>query len=704
MPVANALAKESSPYLRQHAKNPVDWLPWGAQALTRAKAQDRPLLVSIGYSACHWCHVMERESFEDERVAALMNESFVCVKVDREERPDLDAIYMEALQALSGSGGWPLNVFLTPEQMPFFGGTYFPPQPRPGMPSWSQVLEAIAQAWSEQSGEIRERVEQLRGRLAGGALLAPSQAPLDPSSLSEAVERLAASYDSEHGGFGGAPKFPQPSVIELLLADAAVNETPEAAEMALGSLRAIATGGIHDLIGGGFHRYSVDAQWAVPHFEKMLYDNAQLVSAYLHAYKLDGDARLLDVALQAIEFLRREMQDPEGGFYAALDADSGGVEGAYYVWSVDEMRKVLGADAQATIAWTGASAQGNFVDPHHPVAGLNVLSDRRCAPRPDPATIQRVKAALLQARAKRLRPGLDDKLLASWNALTISALAQTGAHLVSTAALGAHDQPAKELPPSADRQLGEELIDQARRCANFIFERLVAHDGTLLRTYSASGAGGSPIPAFLEDHAFLVEALLELYQATFEERWFLRARALADTMIDRFADPEAGGFFSTASDAPALIARRKDLDDTPIPAGASSAAVGLLRLAALTGESPYEQAALGAIRLLQDIAPQHPLAFGHMLQAMLLHATPIAEVAIVGAPGAERDALVAVVRERHRPTAVLALGPGNGTPSAVPLLGGRSSIEGRPAAYVCERFSCLRPVCEPWQLRELLDG
>jgi uncharacterized protein YyaL (SSP411 family) len=699
--VANALAKESSPYLRQHAENPVDWLPWGEQALSRARAQERPLLVSIGYSACHWCHVMERESFEDERVAALMNENFVCVKVDREERPDIDAIYMEALQALSGSGGWPLNVFLTPEQMPFFGGTYFPPKPRPGMPSWSQVLEAIAQAWSEQSGEIRERVEQLRGRLAGGALLAPSKAPLDPSSLSEAVARLAESYDSKHGGFGGAPKFPQPSVIEFLLADAAANGTPKAAEMALGSLRAIAAGGIHDLVGGGFHRYSVDAQWAVPHFEKMLYDNAQLVSAYLHAFKLDGDPALLEVALRAIEFLQRELQDPEGGFYAALDADSGGVEGAYYVWSLHDIREVLGADAEAAIAWTGATEQGNFVDPHHPVGGLNVLSDRPLAPRPDPATIRRVKAALLEARSKRLPPGLDDKRLASWNALAISALAQTGAHLIS---MGAHEEPTVGLPPSADRQLGEELIEQARHSALFVFERLVDQDGTLLRTYSASTAGTAPVHAFLEDHAFLLEALLELYQASFEEHWFLRARALADTMIDRFADPEAGGFFSTASDAPALVARRKDLDDTPIPAGASSAAVGLLRLAALTGEISYEQAALGAIRLLQEIAPQHPLAFGHMLQAMLLYAAPIAEVAIVGAPGAERDALVRVVRERHRPTTVLALGPGDGRPSTVPLLAGRSMIEGRPAAYVCERFSCLRPVCEPSQLRELLDG
>jgi uncharacterized protein YyaL (SSP411 family) len=683
--VANALAKESSPYLRQHAGNPVDWLPWGPQALERARAQDRPLLVSIGYSACHWCHVMERESFEDEQVAALMNASFVCVKVDREERPDIDAIYMEALQAMTGSGGWPLNVFLTPEQMPFFGGTYYPPQPRSGMPSWRQVLEAIAQAWSEQSGEIRERVEQMRSRLAGAALLRASQAPLDPSSLAEALERLADSFDQRHGGFGGAPKFPQPTVIEFLLGEAATGGEPQAAEMALASLRAIACGGIHDLLGGGFHRYCVDATWTVPHFEKMLYDNALLAGAYLHAFKLDGDPRLLDTGLRAIEFLRREMQDPEGGFYAALDADSGGVEGAFYVWTLAEMRDVLSAEAQAAIDWTLASEQGNFTDPHHPVAGLNVLTDRPSTPRPDAATMERIREALLAARAKRVHPGLDDKRLASWNGLAISALAQTGALLVCT----------------DEHRLGQELIADASRCADFVMQQMVDGDGRLLRT--AGERGVASIPAFLEDHAFMLEALLELYQASFEERWFTQARALADTMIERFADPVAGGFFSTASDAEPLVARRKDIDDTPIPAGASSAAMGLLRLAALSGESSYEQAALSAIALLQDLAPQHPLAFGHMLQAIRLHVTPIAEIAIVGAAGAERDALLRVVREQHRPAAVLAVGPGDGTATAVPLLQGRGELDGRPAAYVCERMRCLRPVNEPEELRALLE-
>lgn len=692
--MANALADESSPYLRQHAGNPVDWLPWGPHALERARSEDRPLLVSIGYSACHWCHVMERESFEDPEVAALMNEHFVCVKVDREERPDLDAIYMEAVQAMTGSGGWPLHVFLTPEQMPFYGGTYYPPQPRPGMPSWRQVLEAIADSWSERSGEIRLRVEQLRERLGGGALLSASQAPLDPSALAEAVQRLRGGFDARHGGFGGAPKFPQPTVLEFLLTEAATGQAADAAEMALASLHAMAGGGIHDVVGGGFHRYCVDATWTVPHFEKMLYDNALLATAYLHAFKLAGDRRLLDVCLATIAFLRAEMQGPEGAFYAALDADSEGIEGAFYLWSVAEMREVLGADAQSAIDWMGATEEGNFSDPHHPVAGRNVLTDRPAHPRPDSLTAQRILSALHNARSRRPRPGLDDKRLTSWNALTISAFAQAGAHLSSMG---------QEAAPSPS-DLGSTLIEQAGRCAEFVLEHMVDGQGRLLRTYSERGAGGGRVLAFLEDHALMLEALLELYQASFEERWFLGARSLADTMLARFADSQGGGFFSTAVDSEPLVTRRKDIDDTPIPAGASSAAVGLLRLAALSGEYSYEQAAIGAIALLQDIAPQHPLAFGHMLQAIRLHAGPIAEVAIVGPAGAERDALVRVVRERHRPLVVLAVGDGDGSPTSVPLLAGRGSIDGAPAAYVCERFACLRPVTEPEQLRQLLDG
>jgi uncharacterized protein len=588
----NALAAETSPYLRQHAENPVDWLPWGPTALARAREEDKPLLVSIGYSACHWCHVMERESFEDQRTAELMNESFVCVKVDREERPDLDALYMEAVQGMTGHGGWPLNVFLTPEQLPFYGGTYFPPDPRQGMPAWTQVLQAIAESWSERREEIRAGGERLRERLSGGALLSPSSEPIDASALDAAVAKLKESFDASEGGFGRAPKFPQASVIELLLLRG------ERA-MALSTLRAMASGGIHDQVGGGFARYSVDATWTVPHFEKMLYDNALLARAYLHAWLRSGEDRLLEVCLDTIDWALREMRGPEGGFYSALDADSEGVEGRFYVWRVAELREILGEDAEEAIAWFGATEQGNFEDPHHPQPGLNVLQDR--GPRPDEAARERIRTHLREARDRRVRPGLDDKRLTSWNALMIAALADAGAAL---------EEP--------------RYIDAAVGCAEFVLRDLRDERGRLLRTYTD---GHAKIDAFLEDHAFLLEALIALFEATCDERFFEQATALADQTIARFSDPERGGFFSTASDGEALIARRKDLEDTPIPSGASSAALGLLRLSELTGNREYERHAVSVLALLREIAPRHPAAFAHALQALHWHVSPMRPIA-----------------------------------------------------------------------------
>jgi uncharacterized protein len=603
--MTNALASETSPYLRQHAENPVDWLPWGEQALARAVAENKPLLVSIGYSSCHWCHVMERESFEDERTAALMNEEFVCVKVDREERPDIDALYMEAVQNMTGRGGWPLNVFLTPEQLPFYGGTYFPPEPRHGMPAWTQVLQAIAESWAEQSEQIRAGGEQLRERLSGGAQLTPREDPITVETLDAAVARLRESFDTQEGGFGGAPKFPQASVLELLLLRGE-------REMTLATLRAMAGGGIHDQLGGGFSRYSVDRFWAVPHFEKMLYDNALLARTYLHAWQAFGERRLLDVCLDTLGWALREMRGPEGGFYSALDADS---EGRFYVWTLAELRALLGDDADAAIDWFGATEQGNFEDLHHPQPGLNVLQDRehdRFATELDDATRERIRATLLTARDERVRPGLDDKRLTSWNALMICALAEAGAAL--------RESPVDGVDPG----LGEELLDAARTCAEFVLRDLRDERGRLLRTYND---GCAKIDAYLEDHAFLLEAMLVLFETTCEERWFDQAIALADELIARFADPELGGFFSTAADQEALIARRKDLEDTPIPAGASSAAVGLLRLAQLTGDEPYERHAVSVLRLLQEIAPRHPAAFGHLLQAMHWYLSPARPIA-----------------------------------------------------------------------------
>ena len=659
--MANALANETSPYLLQHRDNPVDWLPWGEEAHRRAREEDRPILVSIGYSACHWCHVMERESFEDDSIAALMNERFVCVKVDREERPDVDAIYMEAVQGMTGQGGWPLNVFLTPEQVPFYGGTYFPPAPRPGlgMPTWPQVLTAVADAWEERKEEIRARGAEAARQLSGGAALRPSEQPFDPATLDAAVQGLRDQFDSVNGGFGDAPKFPPHAALLFLLAH---GETT----MSVQALRSMASGGINDQVGGGFARYTVDAQWTVPHFEKMLYDNGLLGRAYLRGWQRTGDPVLRRTCEETLNWALREMRGPEGGFFSALDADSEGVEGKFYVWSLDELCDALGADAPVAITWLGATQEGNF-------EGANILESR--GPEPEPAVRERIRARLLEVRAQRVRPGLDDKRLTAWNALMIAALAEAG---------GALER--------------DDLLEAARGAADFVLRELRDPSGRLLRTWKD---GEAKYLAYLEDHAYLLEALLALYEATFEERWFTEAHSLADTIIARFADPDNGGFFSTADDHERLVARRKDLEDAPIPSGASSAALGLLRLGALTGGQRYVEHADGVLRLLHELAPRHPQAFGYLLTALDLRLATVHEVALVG-PAAQRAALESVVRGAYRPHVVVAGGEGDG--GAVPLLEGRGPVDGRPAAYVCQSFSCRAPVTEPGELAAALDG
>ncbi len=650
----NRLAEETSPYLLQHQDNPVDWYPWGDEALARARAEDKPILVSIGYSACHWCHVMEHESFEDPGIARLMNEHFVCVKVDREERPDLDAIYMDAVQAMTGHGGWPLNAFLTPDGVPFHAGTYFPPQPRHGMPSWPQVLDAIANVWAERRDEVRGQAGRIVGRLQGAAHLEAADSDLASVDLEAAVAALRSGYDAEHGGWGRAPKFPAASVIEFLLRR---GET----EMSLHALRAMAEGGMYDQIGGGFARYSVDEAWVIPHFEKMLYDNALLARAYLHAWQVSGEPLFRRVCEETLDWAIREMRQEEGGFASALDADSEGEEGKYYVWSLDEVREVLGGElADIAIAYFGMSERGNFEGRNNPVLAGE-----------DPPQRDEIRARLYAARERRVRPGLDDKRLTAWNALMVSALADAGAVLGR-----------------------EDYLAAARDCAGFLTSRMRDADGRLLRTYNRDQA---KLPAYLEDHAFLVEALLTLYEASFEPRWFGEARRLADTMIERFADAERGGFYSTASDHEPLIARRKELEDAPIPSGGSAAAYALLRLAALTGEYAYEEAASGALRLLHEVAPEHPGAFGHLLQALDFQLATVREIALVG-EGTEL--LERVVRRTFRPHIVLAGGP----PGDVPLLAGRQPVDGRAAAYVCERFACRRPITGAAELEALLSG
>jgi uncharacterized protein len=648
----NALANETSPYLLQHKDNPVDWHPWGEEALSRARDQQKPLLVSIGYSACHWCHVMERESFEDPEVAAVMNDAFVCIKVDREERPDVDAIYMDAVQAMTGHGGWPLNAFLTPEGVPFYAGTYFPPTPRQGMPSWRMVLEGVARAWDEQRDQIIDGSERIVGHLQATARIEAPDAELDPAALDHAVTALRRGYDAEHGGWGGAPKFPAASTIEFLLRRGE-------RQMALHTLRRMAGGGMYDQVGGGFARYSVDARWVVPHFEKMLYDNALLARAYLHAFQVSGEAFFERVTRETLDWALRELRQEEGGFASALDADSEGVEGKFYVWRLEEVREALGPLADAAVEHFGMTGAGNFEGANIPVRAT-----------PDPERLDEIKAGLLAARERRVRPGLDNKRLTAWNALMISALADAGA------------------------ALGEPRYrDAAVDAAEFVLRDLRDSDGRLLRTYNQ---GRAHLGAYLEDHAFLLEALLTLYEATFDPRWFAEARALAEQILERFADPERGGFFSTASDHEPLLARRKELQDHPIPAGGSAAAFGLLRLARLTGEARYEDAALGHIRLLHTLAPEHAGAFGHLLSAIDFALADVREVALVGD---DRAPLEQVARETFRPHVVLAGGDADG----VPLLEGREPVGGRAAAYVCERFACQRPVTEPDELRALLD-
>ncbi len=649
----NRLAQQTSPYLLQHKDNPVDWYPWGDEALERARTEDKPLLVSIGYSACHWCHVMEHESFEDAEVAAVMNDAFVCVKVDREERPDVDAIYMEAVQVMTGHGGWPLNAFLTPDGVPFYAGTYFPPEPRHNLPSWRMVLEGVGRAWNDQRDEIINTSQRIVERLQAFASLQAPDAEIDPRSLDAAVTTLKRTYDSANGGWGDAPKFPLASTIEFLLRRGE-------RQMALQSLRRMAGGGIYDQVGGGFSRYAVDAQWVVPHFEKMLYDNALLARAYLHAFQVSREPFFERVVRETLDWALRELRQDEGGFASALDADSEGVEGKFYVWSLAEVREALDPElAEAAIEHFGMSEAGNF-------EGANIAVRAT----PDPERLDEIKAGLLAARERRVRPGLDDKRLTAWNALMISALADAGAVL---------EEP--------------RYRDAAVAAAEFVLRDLRDADGRLLRTYNQ---GRAHLNAYLEDHAFLLEALLTLYEATFEARWFDEARALADQIIDRFADPDRGGFYFTADDHESLIVRRKDPEDSPIPSGASAAAFGLLRLGRLTGEARYEDAALGVIRLMHTIAPQHPTAFGHMLQAIDFYLADVREVALVGD---EREPLERVVREAFRPHVVLAGGGGD-----VPLLAGREPVGGRAAAYVCEHFTCQRPVTEPDELRALLDA
>ena len=643
----NRLAGETSPYLLQHADNPVDWYPWGEEAFARARAEDKPILLSIGYSACHWCHVMEHESFEDPETAALMNELFVSVKVDREERPDLDAVYMDAVVMLTGHGGWPMTVFLTPDGKPFLGGTYYPPVPRQGMPSFQQVLVAVAGAYRDKRDAVAAQAQDLVRLIQGSAEAEPSLEPLTAGLLVDALRGLRRSFDPDWGGFGRAPKFPPASTIELLLRLHARTgvAADEALEMATRTLDGMAAGGMYDLLGGGFHRYSVDEQWVVPHFEKMLYDNAQLLSAYLHGWLVTGRERYRDVVEETAAYLLRELALPEGGFASAQDADTNGVEGLTFTWTEDELRAA------------GVERPQDVLLPFE--HGRSVLRGAL-----DPET----RARLFAVREDRPKPLRDDKAIASWNGLALAALAE------------------------AARVLGrEDWLAAARRLGEFLLGPLSTADGRLHRTFRAGRAKGT---GYLSDYADVANGLLELHVATGELRWLEEARRLTLLASELFADEQNGGFFLTPADGEALVVRKKELDDSPTPSGNSMLAWVLVRLARIYGEDELERRAIGVHRLLADALARSPSAFGWALCGLDLHFAPPKEIAIVGPV----DAPVAqAVLRRYEPDAVIAVSGGLADEAAqrVPLLAGKDLVGGAPAVYVCERFACRAPVTDP---------
>ena len=629
----NRLAHETSPYLLQHADNPVDWYPWGDEARARARAEDKPILLSIGYSACHWCHVMEHESFEDDATAALMNEHFVNVKVDREERPDLDAVYMEAVVTMTGHGGWPMTVFLTPDGEPFYGGTYFPPEPRHGLPSFAQVLEALADAWRNRRDEVTRSATQLVEAVRHSSTLRPSTDPLTESLLPAAVRNLRRGFEPVFGGWGRAPKFPNAPTIELLLRRAHEHGDDDALQMATHTLDEMARGGMYDLLGGGFHRYSVDERWLVPHFEKMLYDNALLAPAYLHAWLVTGTDRYRDVCTETLEYVLRELLLDHGGLASAQDADTDGVEGLTFTWTEEE-----GVPAELLEPFEhGRSIIRGEIDPE-------------------------LKRRLFEIRETRPKALRDDKAIASWNGLALAAIAEAGRRL--------------ERP---------DWVEAARGIGAFLLGPLSDADGRLLRSYRDGRTSGT---GFLDDYANVAHGLLELHVATGELPWLEEAYRLARLAVELFADEERGGFYLSPAHGEQLVARTKELDDHPLPSGNSMLAHVLLRLARIWGDDELERHAVGVFRLVQPALERAPSAFGWALCALELWFSPPRELALVG--GVETEIARAALAP-WQPETVVAVGPAAG----IPLLEGKDLVGGRPAAYVCERFACRAPVTDP---------
>jgi uncharacterized protein YyaL (SSP411 family) len=660
----NRLVNETSPYLLQHAHNPVDWFSWGDEAFEKAKAEDKPVLVSIGYSACHWCHVMEHESFEDEATAAIMNEHFVNIKVDMEERPDVDQIYMNFVQLTTGRGGWPMNVFLTPDKRPFFGGTYFPPSPRYGMASWQQILISIAEAYKNKRDELEHSANEIVGELRRLSIVDAASGGLSADLLDQAFSSFSRTFDTVNGGFGGAPKFPPSMSLEFLLRYHHATGDEKALSMVTHTLDKMACGGIYDQLGGGFHRYAVDSIWLVPHFEKMLYDNAQLIRIYLHAYQVTGEDFYKRIAIETLEYARREMLDGSGGFYSSQDADSEGEEGKFFVWTRDEIVAILGEDEAAEFcAYYEVTSEGNF-------EGKNILNVKNAVVASEDAAIAHrfsdARAKLFDERENRIKPHRDEKVLTAWNGLMLSAFAD------AAAVLGSND-----------------YLEVAKRNAEFILTEL-QKDGRLLRTWKD---GAAKLNAYIEDYANVADGLMILYQTTGEISYLAEAKRLAELMITEFWDADSGGFFFTSGDHEKLIVRNKDFYDNATPSGNSVAADVLLRLARLTGDEKYERFAITVLRLVGSQLRRYPQGFGRALSALEFHLSPKKEIAVLGEKGNE---LQRAILKKYLPDTVVVFSSGeeSDAKTQVPLLKDRKMIDGKPTAYICENYVCKRPLTD----------
>ncbi len=666
--MTNKLVSETSPYLLQHADNPVDWYPWGEEAFALAREQDKPILLSVGYAACHWCHVMAHESFEDEATAVVMNRHFVNVKVDREERPDVDSIYMNAIQALNGQGGWPMTVFLTPEGKPFYGGTYYPPVPRYSMPSFTQVLNSVANAWQTRRDEIENSADGIAEHLRETTLIGQQLSPANEALLDQALQGILGKFDAQDGGFSQAPKFPPSMTIEFLLRMAVQRDDRMALHMAEHTLTKMANGGMYDQLGGGFTRYSTDVKWLVPHFEKMLYDNALLARAYLHAYQITKNDFYRRIVEETLDFVAREMRHNGGGFYSSYDADSEGVEGKFYVWQADDIRQVLGEDADLFADRYDVTDGGNWEGQNilHIVEELAVLADRYNMDVNEAAVrLENAKKRLYEVRVERTWPGLDDKVLTAWNGLMLASFAEAATVL---------DRP--------------DYVQIAVENAQFLYRNMRSENGRLLRTWKEGSI--AKFNGYLEDYAYLADGLLALYQATFTPRWLVWAQELTNQMLAHFRDEDNGGFYDTSDDHESLLFRPKDVQDNATPSANSMAVHVLQKLSLYTGDGQYWDLAQDSLSRMVNFMARYQTGFAHWLCAAAFALGDPREVAIIGElDNPDTAGLISAVRDSFRPNLVIAAGEES---ESIPLLRGRSKVDGKPTAYVCKQFVCKTPV------------